>query len=117
MHKTIVASLFILLWVPVSARAVVYNVNRSFSDGVLTANLSGTVTIPTGNYVIQNQGPSPFTNVNLLLTVNATSYNLVNTLTELIQGPGQFIINATPTTLTFSTGGSAVADLEFSDTT
>src|SRR5262245_19701259 len=103
-----------------TTQAVVYNVNRSVTNGALTANLIGTVTIPTGNYVIQNEGASPFTNVNLSLTVNSTSYNLVNALTGVIIGTGHFIINATPTTLTFSTAnadGFNPADLVFSDTT
>jgi hypothetical protein len=117
MHKTFFVSISITLWLAVTAQAVVYNVNRSFTDGVLTATLTGTVSLPVGNHVIQNQGPSPFTNVNLSLTVNSTSYNLVNTLTDLIQGSGQFLINATPTTVTFSTNGISAADLVFSDTT
>ena len=76
--------------VPVSAQAVVYNVNRSFASITNnTATLTGTLTAPLGNYVIQNQGASPFTNVNLLLTVNATPYNLVTVDTSLIKGTGQ----------------------------
>jgi hypothetical protein len=44
--------------------------------------------------------------VNLSLTVNATSYTLANTWTARINGTGQFLINATPTTLTFSTANA-----------
>ena len=98
-----------------SAQAATYSVNRSF----LNATLTGTVDIPIGNYTIQNAGASPFTAVNLSLTVDATSYNLVNSLTDLIYGNGQFLIVATATTLTFDTAngnGSNPADLVFSDT-
>jgi len=98
-----------------SAQATLYDVNRSFGGATLT----GTVEIPIGNYVIQNAGASPFTSVSLTLKVNATSYSLVNALTGVIYGSGQFLINATPTTLTFSTAnadGSNPADLVFSDT-
>ena len=114
MHKTVFALLLILLWCPVSARAVVYNVNRSFTNGASTATLTGTLDSPIGHFVIQNAGPSPFTSVNLSLTTNATSYNLTNALTGIIQG-GQFIIDATPSTLTFNTNSVGSADLVFSD--
>jgi hypothetical protein len=76
------------------------------------------VDVPVGNYLIQNAGPSPFTSVNLTLTVNATAYNLHNALTDVIYGSGQFFIDATATTLTFSTAnanGANPADLVFSD--
>jgi hypothetical protein len=99
-----------------SIQATTYNVNRSFSGATLT----GTLDIPVGNYTIQNAGLSPFTAVDLTLTVNATPYNLVNALTGTILGTGQFIIDATPTTLTFDTAnadGVNPADLVFSDTT
>src|SRR5262245_22270021 len=113
MHKTILLSLSIVLWFSAAAQAIVYAVNRSFQ----TATLTGTVSIPAGNYVIQEQNPNPFTNVNLSLTVNAGSYNLVNALTDWIYNGGQFFINASPTTLTFSASGngSGPADLVFSD--
>jgi hypothetical protein len=116
MHKTVFALFLTLPWIPVTAQAVVYNVNRSFTNGASTATLTGTLSIPIGNYVIQNASVSPFTNVNLSLTTNATSYNLVNALTGIITG-GQFIIDATPTTLTFNTNSISAADLVFSDTT
>jgi hypothetical protein len=120
MQKTVFGSLSILLWISVSAQAVVYNVNRSFTEGPSTATLTGTLDVPLGNYVIQNAGASPFTNVNLSLTVDATSYNLVNALTDVINGSGQFMISATPTSLTFNTANGDLynpADLVFSDTT
>jgi hypothetical protein len=119
MRKTAFALLLILLCFPVSAQAVVYNVNHSFASLTNnTATLTGTLTVPLGNYVIQNKGASPFTNVNLSLTVNASSYNLVAVDTSLIFGTGQFLINAAPTTLTFSTAnanGANAADLSFWD--
>jgi hypothetical protein len=102
------------------SQAVTYEVNRSFTDGISTATLTGTVNVIIGNYVIQNANPNPFTAVNLNLTVNATSYNLTNALTDIVFGTGQFFIDATPTTLTFSTAnGNGVnpADLIFSDNT
>jgi PEP-CTERM motif len=101
-----------------SAQATLYDVNRFFTAGGTNATLTGTLDIPTGNYVIQNASVSPFTTVNLTLTVNAASFNLDNALTGFILGNGQFFIDATPTTLTFSTANADVhnpADLVFSD--
>ena len=103
-----------------SAQATLYMVNRSFTEGSSTATLTGTLDIPNGNYTIQNSSASPFTAVNLTLTVNGTSYILANALTNLIYRTGQFFINATPTSLTFKTanGNSGnPADLTFSETT
>jgi hypothetical protein len=102
-----------------SLQAAVYEVDRSFSNGFSSATLTGTVSVPLGNYVIQNTVPNPFTSVNLTLTVDASSYNLTYALTDVITGTGQFIVDATPTTLTFSASGDAVnpADLVFSDNT
>src|SRR4051794_38596284 len=102
MHKTVFTLIAIFLWFPVTARAVTYVVNRSFTNGASTATLTGTLDVPIGDYIIQNSSASPFTNVNLSLTVNAVSYNLVHALTDLINGTGQFGINATPTALSFS---------------
>ena len=101
-----------------SALATTYSVNRSFTDGFGTASLVGTVDIPQGNYTLQNAPATPFTNVNLTLTVNSTPYPLTNSLTDLILFNGQFLINAGPTTLIFDTAnadGSNPADLIFSD--
>ena len=98
-----------------SSQAVVYEVNRTF--GIPSATLTGTVDVPLGNYVIQNETPNPFTDVNLTLTVNAFPYSLTYALTDLVDGTGQFFVDATPTTLTFSTAngdGSNPADLVFS---
>jgi hypothetical protein len=114
MHKTVFTILLTSLWLPITAQAVVYNVNRSFTNGASTATLTGTLDSPLGHFVIQNGGASPFTNVSLSLTTNANSYNLVNALTGIVQG-GQFIIDATPTTLTFNTNSISAADLVFSD--
>ena len=41
MHKTVFAILLTLLSFPVTAQAVVYNVNRSFTNGASTATLTG----------------------------------------------------------------------------
>jgi PEP-CTERM motif-containing protein len=96
-----------------SSRAEIYQVNRSFGP----VTLIGTVDLPLGHYVIQNSSPNPFTAVNLAMTVNATSYNLTFAHTGQISGTGQFTIDATPTTLTFSASGDGAnpADLNFSD--
>jgi hypothetical protein len=115
MHQTFFALLVILLCLPVSAQAVVYSVNRSFTDGTTTATLTGTLASLSGHFVIQNGGASPFTSVDLSLTTNGTSYHLVNALTNYI-GVGQFIIDATPSTLTFN-APYGLADLLFSDHT
>jgi hypothetical protein len=116
MCKTVLALIVAVLCVPLTAKAVVYSVNRSFQ----TSTLTGTVSIPTGSYLIQNQGASPFTNVDLSLTVNGISHHLVNAVTDNIHGTGQFSIDATPTTLTFTAAtadGFNPADLTFADTT
>jgi hypothetical protein len=103
-----------------SAQALIYTIDRSITDGVAdaTANLTGTLDIPVGNYTIQNSSASPFTSVNLTLTVLGTPYIVDNVLTGIIRGTGQFFVDAGSTTLTFSTANSNVsnpADLEFSD--
>lgn len=98
------------------AHATIYEVHRSFPQ----ASLAGTVEIPMGSYTIQNASPSPFTSVNLIFTVNGTPYFLNHCLTGDIHGTGEFFINATATSLTFSTAnanGSNPADLDFSDNT
>src|SRR5262249_12365308 len=98
MKQLLPAITAIIIMIATSAPATIYNVNQTFSG----ATLVGTLDIPPGNYVIANRGPSPFTAVNLTLTVNATSYNLTYALTGIISGTGQFLINATPTTLSFN---------------
>ena len=97
-----------------------YNVNRAWTDGFGNASLTGTVDLPIGSYAIMNGTPNPFTAVALTLTVNGTPFSLTHALTGVIKGTGQFLVEATPTTLTFDTanaGGSNPADLVFSDTT
>ncbi|MCP5528531.1 MAG: hypothetical protein H7A47_17205 [Verrucomicrobiales bacterium] len=101
-----------------SAQAAVYTVNRSFTDGVDVASLTGTVEVPIGNYLIQNASVSPFTSVDLTLTVNGSPYSLTYALTDLIFGTAQFSIAATATQLVFDTAnadGSNPADLVFAD--
>jgi hypothetical protein len=98
---------------PVAAQ-VTYTIDREFPD--LAATLTGTVQIPEGSFTIMNQGPSPFTSVDLTLTVNGTSYALTTAFTGAIRGTGEFLINATSTTLTFdalNADGSNPADLQF----
>jgi hypothetical protein len=110
-------ALVAVLLVASSAQAVVYQVDRTFSDGFGTATLTGTVSVPLGNYVIQNMAPNPFTDVNLTLTVNAVPFSLMNALTGKISGTGQFTVDATATELIFSASGNGAnpADLVFSD--
>lgn len=98
------------------AQATVYEVNRLFPQ----ASLTGTLEIPLGSYTIQNTNPSPFTSVHLILTLNGTQFFLNHCLTGDIRGTGQFFIDATATSLIFSTAnanGANPADLDFSDTT
>ncbi len=98
-----------------TAQAATYNVNRSF----LGVSLTGTVEVPLGNHVIEDQGVHPFTNVDLTLTAGGGAYDLEYAVTELVIGDAQFIIDATPTTLTFDTAntdGGHDAMLFFSDT-
>jgi hypothetical protein len=104
------------------AVADTYYVNRSFTDGINTATLVGTLDIPEGTWTIMNAapgpgGPSPFTAVNLTLTVDDTSYTVDNVVTGAIYGTGTFSISATPTALIFSASGTATnpADLDFMD--
>jgi hypothetical protein len=104
----------VVLVAPSHAKGTQYNVNRLFGN----ASLTGTVDVPIGNYTIMNETPNPFTAVDLTLTVNGTPFGLTHALTGLIRGTGQFFIEATSTTLTFSTAnanGSNPADLIFSD--
>lgn len=113
----LIATLFISALNVSDSQAVVYRVDRTFTDGFLTATLTGTVDVPLGNYVIQNAAPNPFSAVNLTLTVDANSYPLTNALTGLIVGTAQFVVDATPTSLIFDPTGDASnpADLIFSD--
>jgi len=101
---------------PSRTMADLYFVHRVWSNAALT----GTLQLPEGNYTIMNRSPAPFTAVNLTLSVNGTPIVLfTNANTQLIIGTGQFFINATPTTLTFSTAngnGTNPADLVFVDT-
>ena len=102
---------------PVAATAVTFTVNRSWSGFGNNASLVGTVDVPVGSYTIQNGTPNPFTNVNLILTVNGNPFPVLNAAdTSNISGTGQFLVNATSSTLTFNTAnanGSNPADLAF----
>jgi len=101
---------------PSATMADLYFVHRAWSDATLT----GTIELPMGNYTIMNQTPAPFTAINLTLSVNGSPIVLfTNASTQLVGGSGQFFINATSTTLTFSTAhanGSNPADLMFVNT-
>ncbi len=103
---------------PVAAKAVTFTVNRSWSNGSDNASLVGTVDVPIGSYTIQNGTPNPFTNVNLILTVNSNPFTLDAANTSGVFGTGQFLVNATSSTLTFNTAnadGSNQAFLAFVD--
>ncbi|MFM8299493.1 MAG: PEP-CTERM sorting domain-containing protein, partial [Microcystis aeruginosa] len=89
---------------PVAAKAVTFTVNRSWSQSGNNASLVGTVDVAIGSYTIDVTGnPNPFTNVNLTLTVNTNSFTLDAAYTSNITGTGQFLVNATSSTLTFNT--------------
>jgi hypothetical protein len=101
---------------PVAATAVTFTVNRSWSESGNNASLVGTVDVPVGSYTIQNGTPNPFTNVNLTLTVNSNPFTLNTADTSLVSGTGQFLVNATSSTLTFNTAnadGTNRANLAF----
>ena len=101
---------------PVAATAVTFTVNRSWSQSGNNASLVGTVDVPIGSYTIQDGTPNPFTNVNLTLTVNSNPFTLNTADTSFIYGTGQFLVNATSSTLTFNTAnanGGNPADLSF----
>jgi len=94
---------------PVAATAVTFTVNRSWSNGSNNASLVGTVDVPIGSYTINSTGtPNPFTNVNLTLTVNGNPFTLDTVVipSGSINGTGQFLVNATSSTLTFNTNAS-----------
>ncbi|CCI24485.1 PEP-CTERM sorting domain-containing protein [Microcystis aeruginosa] len=94
---------------PVAATAITYTVNRSWSSGSNNASLVGTVDVPIGSYTINSTGtPNPFTNVNLTLTVNGNPFTLDTVVipSGSITGTGQFLVNATSSTLTFNTNAS-----------
>ncbi len=80
---------------PVAATAVTFTVNRSWSESGNNASLVGTVDVPVGSYTIQNGTPNPFTNVNLILTVNGNPFPVLNAAnTSNISGTGQFLVNS-----------------------
>ncbi|CCI23125.1 exported hypothetical protein [Microcystis aeruginosa PCC 9809] len=96
---------------PVAATAVTFTVNRSWSQSGNNASLVGTVDVPIGSYTIDSTGtPNPFTNVNLTLTVNGNPFTLDTVVvipSGSIIGTGQFLVNATSSTLTFNTNVSS----------
>ena len=101
---------------PGTAMAVTYSVNRSWNEGGNTASLVGTLDLPLGDYTIMNHAATPFTAINLTLTINETSFSVVSADTSVISGTGQFLIHATASMLTFDTAnanGPNPADLAF----
>jgi len=117
---SVILAVIILLAIVHGANGVTYTVDRSWTDGVGTASLVGTVDVALGNYTIMNGGVDPFMNVNLTLTLNGDPLFLDHADTSLIFGTGQFFIDATLSSLTFDTAnadGSNPADLRFYDVT
>jgi hypothetical protein len=99
------------------AHADTYAVDESFSFGDTNVTLTGTLDIPEGSYVLMGDYSHPFTSINLTLTMDGSSYDLDHSVDE-IQGSGEFLIDATATTLTFNTAdanGVNSADLLFED--
>lgn len=86
-----------------SAQATRYKVYRSFTTNDLTAELTGTLDIPIGHYVLEHNSPSPFTDLNLTVNMNGTPFPLVYAITGGVTSNTQFIVEATSTALTFST--------------
>src|SRR4030095_3331948 len=117
---SIILAVIILVAIVHGANGVTYSVSRSWTDGIGTANLVGTVDVPLGNYTIMNGGADPFTNVSLTLTLKGPSAFLDHADTSLILGSGQFFIDATLSSLTFDTANGDSgnpADLQFYDVT
>ena len=118
-RKILLAGIAVAGMITTSAQGESYYVNRSFSQNGNIATLIGTLDVPLGNYTIMNKGDSPFTSVNLTLTVNSFSYSMDNAVTGGIFGTGKFLISATPTSLTFGTAdanGFNQANLYFIET-
>jgi hypothetical protein len=117
---SVIFAVIILVAIVHGANGVTYSVSRSWTDGIGTANLVGTVDVPLGNYTIMNGGAAPFTNVSLTLTLNGSSAFLDHADTSQIFGSGQFFIDATLSSLTFDTANADEgnpADLNFFDAT
>lgn len=99
---------------PVAAKAVTFTVNRSWSESGNNASLVGTVDVPIGSYTINSTGtPNPFSNVNLILTVNSNTFTLDAANTSGVFGTGQFLVNATSSTLTFNTANANVLNTAY----
>lgn len=98
------------------AFGAVYDVSHTFSNGVTAVVITGTITVPEGEYEIASGG-IPFTNVNLNMQGGIWNYPLTNASDLFISGTGQFFVSATPTQLTFNTantdGINGSADLLF----
>ena len=99
------------------AMATRYKVIRAWTGAGGSASLAGTVDVPIGSYTIMNGTPSPFTAVNLALTVNGTPSSLHGADTVMGMGAtAKFLIEASASTLTFDTAnanGQNPADLVF----
>jgi hypothetical protein len=112
------AALTLLLMSAFSALAGTYTVNRAWGDDGSSpvsspgsrASLTGTVNIPDGVYVLDKNSPSPFSAVNLTLTMNADGETLAIAMTEVytrISGNAKVIIRADGHQLTFQHTGNA----------
>lgn len=140
MKKLILAAGAIATMTTISAKATLYDVDQSFTDPTgASAELKGTVQVVPGSYMIENGAfytynnstvgsaaiSSPFTVVNLTLTVNNTPYVLDTLVLSLVGSSpgsgarsGEFVVNATSTGLFFSTpvaSANSPADLVLSE--
>lgn len=98
-------SLLATVLTPNQSLAAIFNVNRSWTDGVNNASLVGTVDIPLGNYTLTQGSANPFTSVALTLTTPGGTFSL-DGANNSITGTGQFLITANSTSLIFNTANA-----------
>ena len=82
------------------ASALTYSVNQLISDGITSATVTGTIDVALGDYTFTD-GDSPFSSVNLLLTIGASTYDL-NAAGVTGDGTGQLFVSATSGFLTLN---------------
>jgi hypothetical protein len=126
-----VAALALLFMSSWSVLANTYKVQRMWTDdgsssfgspGFIVC-LKGTVEIPRGTYILDKDSPSPFTSVNLVMTIKdgaqTYSFDLVEAY-AFISGNARVIIQATDKSLVFDhsadAGPADEAILQFWDT-
>lgn len=82
------------------ASALTYTVNQLISDGTLSATVTGTIDVGLGDYTLTDGG-TPFSSVNLLLTIGSSTYEL-NAAGVTGDGTGQLFVSATSEFLTLN---------------